>query len=473
LAALAAAALAERVTYAVGEARSAGSLLEQANAFPLYFPITARKLLLGLGVGSSRSEDLPELDPGSRTLAYPLAPLRIEPPAHPRNVVWLVGESLRADLLDPEIMPALHRLSRDAWRFTRHYSGGNGTRMGMFSMFYGVHGPYWFHFLAERRSPVLVDALQQQGYQLGLFTSARFSYPEFDRTLFARVPAAAMHDSAWNYHATDWERGWVNDRDRVSDLLDFLARRDRARPFFAFMFFESTHFRYYFPDESVIRRPYAQELDLGDLGAARQAELRRARYLNAAHHLDAQIGRILDALRRDGDLEDTIVLVTGDHGEEFLEKGRQGHNSEFHEEQIRVPLVLWIPGDGRHEVDAMTSHVDIPATILPLLGVRNPPGDYSLGRDLRSPGLRGSMVVADWSRIGIVGRDWKVTLPIQGGGLLRANALTTRDDRPVPDADAARAWRSVEPELRRAIAELQRFRGGAELRLASHSAAGG
>jgi membrane-anchored protein YejM (alkaline phosphatase superfamily) len=471
LAGLAAVALAERVTYAVAEARSQGSILEQASAFPLYFPITARKLLLDLGIGTSRGEDLPALDPASSALVYPLAPLQVDPPQAPPSIVWLVGESLRADLLDPEIMPATWALSRDAWRFTRHYSGGNGTRMGMFSMFYGVHGPYWFQFLAERRSPVLVDLLQQQGYQLGLFTSARFSYPEFDRTIFARVPATAMRDSAGNYHATDWERGWRNDRDRVSELLDFLARRDRARPFFAFMFFESTHFRYYFPDESVIRRPYAQELELGELGGARHAALRHARYLNAAHHLDGQIGRIVDALRRDGDLERTIVLVTGDHGEEFLEKGRQGHNSEFHEEQIRVPLVLRIPGDGGHEVDAMTSHVDIAPTILPLLGVGNPPGDYSLGRDLRAPGLRESTVFADWSRIGIVDGAFKLTLPIQGGGLLLTSALTTRDDRPLTGAEAARAYRSVEAELRRAIEELRRFRGGAELRLASRSAA--
>jgi membrane-anchored protein YejM (alkaline phosphatase superfamily) len=273
-----------------------------------------------------------------------------------------------------------------------------------------------------------------------------------------------MRDSAENYHATDWERGWKNDRARVTDLLGFLERRDRARPFFAFMFFESTHFRYYFPDDSVIRRPYAQEIDLEELASAENAGREYARYVNAAHHLDSQIGRILDALRRDGVLGDTIVVITGDHGEEFYEKGRKGHNSEFHEEQIRVPLVLWIPGDGGHEVDAMTSHVDIAPTLLPLFGVRNPPGDYSLGQDLRGP-IDGSLaVVADWSRIGIVEPEYKLTLPIHGAGLLLTNALTTRDDRPV--ADAGPGYRAVEPELRRAIEELQRFRRAPEQRFA-------
>jgi membrane-anchored protein YejM (alkaline phosphatase superfamily) len=456
IALLLAISLGERVTYAVGEARSDGSILEQANAFPFYFPVTARKRLIEMGVAKARDASLLDLEAGSSALAYPLRPLRVTPPAKALNIVWLVGESLRWDLLDPTIMPAAHALSRDAWRFTRHYSGGNGTRMGMFSMFYGVHGPYWFRFLEERRSPVLVDVLQQQGYQLGLFTSARFSYPEFDRTIFARVPASAMHDSAENYHSDDWTRGWKNDRARVTDLLRFLEERDRSRPFFAFMFFESTHFRYYFPEESVIRRPYAQEVDLDALDGPQSSELEYARYVNAAHHLDSQLGRILDYLRQDGRLADTIVVVTGDHGEEFWEKGRMGHNSEFHEEQIRVPLVLWIPGDGGHVVDANTSHVDIAPTLLPLLGVRNPAGDYSLGRDLRGPIDRDFMVVADWSRIGVLDPGYKLTLPIHGTGLLLDNALTSRDDAPLSDAGSA--YRAAEPELRAAIEELHRFR---------------
>jgi len=449
-------ALGERVTYAVGEARSDASILVQADAFPAYFPITARRNLLALGIAAGRGEEVPEVDPGSSRLAYPLVPLRVDPPARPWNVVWLVGESLRWDALDPEIMPAASELARDGWRFTRHYSGGNGTRMGMFSMFYGLDGPYWFEFLAERRGPVLVDVLQQQGYQLGLFTSARFSYPEFDRTIWARVPASAMHESNDNYHAQDWERGWTNDRDRVSDLVAFVEQRDRAKPFFAFMFFESTHFRYYFPDASAIRTPYAKDLDLDELGSEEHVALSHARYLNAAHHLDQQVARILDALRREGELDRTLVILTGDHGEEFWEKGRRGHNSEFHEEQIRVPLVIRVPGDGAHEVARMTSHVDLPATLLPLFGVRNPPADYSLGHDLRGAEGREFSVVSDWSRIGIVGAAAKLTLPIGGAGFLHTNSLTTRDDAPVEDARAA--YHATEPELRQAIADLHRFR---------------
>jgi uncharacterized protein len=456
LAMLAVVALGERATYAVGQARADASILMQANAFPVYLPITARKALTRLGFATRRGDDLPAIDPDSSQLAYPLAPIRVEAPERPWNLVWLVGESLRWDALDPEIMPAAWSLAHDGWHFTQHYSGGNGTRMGMFTMFYGLYGTYWFPFLDEQRSPVLIDVLQQQDYQLGLFTSARFSYPEFDRTIFAHVPLSAMHDSDANHHVQDSERGWANDRDRVSELLAFLAQRNRKRPFFAFMFFESTHFRYYFPESSAIRKPYAQDLDIEELASERNVELAHARYANAAHHLDHQLERILDALRDAGELDHTIVLLTGDHGEEFYEKGRRGHNSEFHEEQIRVPLVIRVPGDGAHEVSRLTSHVDLPATILPLLGVRNPSEDYSLGHDLRGKDEREFTVIADWSRIGIVGPRVKLTVPLGGAGLLEGHTWTTRDDRELEDTGSVH--QEMEGQLRRAIIDLHRFR---------------
>ena len=78
--------------------------------------------------------------------------------------------------------------------------------------------------------------------------------------------------------------------------------------------------------------------------------------------------------------------------------------------------------------------------------------------------------MADWSRIGILDRDYKLTLPIQGTGLLLENALTTRDDRPLSDPGGA--YRAAEPALRAAIEELRRFRREPGPLRASATAAG-
>jgi len=136
-------------------------------------------------------------------------------------------------------MPATSAFADQALRFDRHYSSGNGTRMGMFGMFYGLYGKDWFPVLEGGRPPLLMDALRQLDYRIEAWSSARFSYPEFDRTIFAGLPHSALHDSALG-------EGWQRDRINVGQMLEFVrdaARAPDRRPFMSFMFFESPHAR--------------------------------------------------------------------------------------------------------------------------------------------------------------------------------------------------------------------------------------
>jgi membrane-anchored protein YejM (alkaline phosphatase superfamily) len=325
--------------------------------------------------------------------------------------------------------------------------------MGMFSMFYGLYGGYWFEFQELERGPLLVDTLVDDGYQMWLRTSAKFTYPEFDETIFARVPRDAMHEG-------DGRPGWMNDRDHVGALLESIDQRDRARPFFAFMFFESPHARYDFPPESVIRTPYLERLNYATMDLHRDIGLIKNRYLNACHHLDSQLQRVYDHLEREGLLDSTLVVVTGDHGEEFMEKGHWGHASAFTEEQTRVPLVLWVPGVRPAEVTRMTSHLDLPATILGLLGVANPPSDYSLGNDLLHGPERTFTVVSGWDDLAWVDAQHKVRLPFGRFDLAQRRGVTTRDDAPLPEGETASAANhSLVIELLRELNRFGRARG--------------
>jgi membrane-anchored protein YejM (alkaline phosphatase superfamily) len=442
--------LGERLGYGVSNLFSYGPVLDAAAVLPWYEQVSIRHIANRFGIKGNETH-APRFRAVSDRLHYPLRP--IERGAHPvRNIVWLVSESLRADMLDAEIMPSTWAFAQRALWFRNHYSGGNGTRMGMFTMFYGLHGSYWFPFLHAHREPLLVELLRQDGYQLGLFTSANFRYPEFDRTIWANVPAAQLHS---------YEKGpsWQRDRHNIDLLLSFIDQRDPARPFLAFQFFESPHARYQFPPEAVIRRPYLERLRYATMDLERDMGLIFARYVNACHHLDTQIARVLEHLEKNGLLDSTLVVVTGDHGEEFLEKGRWGHGSAFSEEQTRVPLVMWIPGEAHREVTRMTSHVDIPATLLPRLGVQNPPEDYSFGFDLLGEGERTNAVLADWNNLALVDAEAKLIFPVQAAGFLQRRHATTAADAPL-SADDTRAVLEQKRELLiDVVHDLARFSG--------------
>ncbi|MEZ6191541.1 MAG: sulfatase-like hydrolase/transferase [Phycisphaerales bacterium] len=436
----------QQFAYGVAHMQSYSSVLVDAGAFPFYMPTTFNGPARQLGFDIRREETV-TMKQGDIQLQYPLKPLVIDKPDKPLNVVWLVAESLRADMLDPQIMPATWEFSRQARRYTHHYSGGNGTRMGVFTMFYGLYGNYWFPFLNERRSALIMDVLRDQGYQLDLYTSSGFNYPEFDKTMFSGVPSERMHQYRDG-------QGWERDRINVTDILSFIGNRDKTRPFMTFMFFESPHARYYFPPESVIQTPYLEELNYATMDLENDIGLIKNRYINSCHHLDSQIGRVIDYLRENDLLDSTIVLITGDHGEEFMEKGRWGHNSEFTEEQTHTPFVLWVPGSAPAVVDDLSSHLDIPATLMPLLGVTNPPEDYSLGINLLSNQRRNYAVIADWARIAYVGPGYKASFPVSASQMLH-NRVTDSDDQSIEDT--AGFYAACKPDLLEILAGMSRF----------------
>ncbi|MBL0208953.1 MAG: sulfatase-like hydrolase/transferase [Propionivibrio sp.] len=396
----------ERLVYAYTTATGVASISSLTLKVPYYLGLSARGVLHRLGVKVKRSQTF-QLAQGN--LNYPLHPLEVTTPAAPLNIVWLVSESWRADTLDAEIMPHTWAFAQNAQRFTHNYSGGNGTRVGMFTMFTGIPGNYWFPVLAERKGAPLIDVLKSQNYQMSFYTSAKFSYPEFDATIFSQVPTEQLHEIAGG------APGWEKDQQNVAHLLKFIDTRDKHRPFFTFMFFESPHARYYFPPESVIRTPYLDDINyftLSKTELASQIHLIKNRYLNSVHHLDSQFGRVFDYLKQHDLLKNTVVLMLGDHGEEFLENGRWGHNSAFTDQQTRTPLVLWVPGMKPSVYEGMSNHMDVIPMLMPMLGVKNPQQDYTTGFNLLAGETRDHAVIAEWSSTGYIDRDAKITLPL-------------------------------------------------------------
>jgi membrane-anchored protein YejM (alkaline phosphatase superfamily) len=437
---------AEKIAYSVSVFRSYGAVPAASAAFPIYIPITFSTTLRRLGFKGEQAGSLRLGGAGSSHLDYPLKPIVVDPAAKPLNVMWLVSESLRWDMMDPAIMPAACGFGDRALRFTRHYSGGNGTRMGMFSMFYGLTGNYWQPFLAEHRSPVLMDRVVDAGYELFLHTSAEFSFPELDKTVFSRVPKAQLHEGKAP------ER-WRRDRENLDAIFASIDKRDPARPFFTFMFFESPHAPYTFPEECALTKPYVADLNYLTMDLKKDIGAIKNSYINACRHLDTQLDRVFKFLAQKGLLESTIVLVTGDHGEEFMEKGRWGHHSAFSEEQIRVPLILHVPGVAPAVIDRMTSHLDLPATILPRLGVKNPAEDYGLGVDLVAGPPREWLMVSGWTEVVYLDDGYKAIFPVKSYNMARRE-VTTRDDVP---ADKSAFLSARRDQVTKFMKDLRRF----------------
>lgn len=445
--------LVQILIYGVADVKSNGAVLASAQAYPFYKKVTFRSAAEKyLGIKSVRQNDN-KLSINTSRLNYPLHPISFNTVEKPVNIVFLVSESLRWDRLTPEIMPNTWNLAQKGLFYKNHYSGGNGTREGLFGMFYGLYGSYWNSFLYAQQSPLVIDRMIELGYQFDIRTSAKFSYPEFNKTLFLKIPLAKLHEEA------DHKIPWQRDEDNTTGLIDFIQHRDKAKPFMSFFFFESTHARYDFPETNIIAKPYLKDVNYWGMSrkslAPKIGELKN-RYTNAAHWIDIQLGRVYDQLEKEGLLENTIIIVTGDHGEEFLEKGFWGHNSSFVEEQAHVPMVMWVPNQTHKEFTQVTSHLDVGTTLLQILGAPEDTTGYSLGQNMLKDMNRKFIVVSDWHSISVMTDDMKYRIPYASKGFENWQPTGPKDEPLTPD-QAQLLMSKNQPVILEAIKNSSKF----------------
>jgi membrane-anchored protein YejM (alkaline phosphatase superfamily) len=389
-------------------------------------------------------------------LQYPSEPVRL-PAGGPRpDIVVLVIDSLRRDALTPEVMPRLTQIATQGRRFDDHLSCANNTRFGIFGLMYGLHGTYWVPTYDARRRPALVEALDEAGYDMAVFATASMNSPPIRQTSFAGL-GDRVHDALATASGQpgDVELG----REAVAWLRERHERGD-ARPLFLFAFLDASHQTYSYPEEEEHFKPSAREVDYLDLSADLTADqlLRlHNRYLNAVRHADRVVGEIVDELDADGSSgpDGTLLLVTGDHGEEFGENGFWGHNSNFSAAQVAVPFVargpIFVPG----VETGPTSHLDACATLLEACGVpRDRRPSYSLGGSLLEVDRnRPVRVVSGWDRLALWTGDNVLWLPMSGH--LGTTDVRSHDWKPVADPDLV--LRQCMPIVMSTVTDCQRF----------------
>ena len=391
--------IAENGLYGWANAREYTPITRQARTLLAYQPTNFRGVLAALGLAPAPSGAMANIDLGGSGLSYPLKPLHCEAFGTLPNILILVIDSWRFDALNAQVTPHLAEFARESWRFEKHFSGGNETRTGIFSIFYGIPATYWHEMLGERRGPVLVDEALRHRYIPALYGSAPLNSPEFDRTVFARVPNLRVR--------TEGKKAWQRDC-AITDqfLTQIQALPAGSPPFFGFLFYDTPHGGAETPpDYPNPFQPSVRQVNYLALNKFADAEPYLNRYKNEIHFVDSLAGQVLEGLKNRGLLDKTLVIVTGDHGEEFNDTGLNywGHTSNFTRFQTQVPLLVRWPGKAPRTFTHWSSHVDLAPTLLrEVFGCRNPEADYSTGRQLTEGAPRGHLVISAYNRFSLV-----------------------------------------------------------------------
>lgn len=306
--------------------------------------------------------------------------------ATPRNVLMVVVDTLRADRLgcygaERDTSPNIDALAARGTRFARTQSVAPWTMPSIATLFTGLYPSAHGVVDPTRSLPPEAETLAETFAAAGYSTGGVVSH--------SIIGTVTGYDQGFEYFDETNARGheWVSTAsvtDLAEEMLVEFAERDQ--PFFLFVHYFDPHYEYVPHDEFDFASGGSGRLDGSQsIGALRRmmadftpAELQYLRdvYDEEIAHTDAGIGRLVAALENAGATDDTVVLLTADHGEEFLEHGWLGHTRSLYQPVLDVPLVVVAPGSGPsgHVVDGPVSTVAVAPTVLELVGVAGPNG---------------------------------------------------------------------------------------------------
>ncbi|MBW7997986.1 MAG: sulfatase-like hydrolase/transferase [Candidatus Glassbacteria bacterium] len=308
------------------------------------------------------------------------------------NVLLIVLDAARADHFScygyhRQTTQNLDRLAGEGARFTMAVSTSSWTLPAHASLFTGLlpdeHNTTSRHEWLIERIPTLAELLVESGYRTAGFSNNPF----VDRT-------HNLHRGFQQFEAV-WADTSVTDSIHPYDtphtnrlVKEFIARTDSSgRPFFAFINYMDTHMPYSPPEPYRSMYSGGRAIESARLDSlCRYSEMLNAReltpdssekavvvdiYDGALTYLDAQLGELLDYLRDDGILDETLVIVLADHGEIYGERGHYTHGVLLTRPLVQIPLLMRYPEliPERSVRDETVSITDVFHTIARTAGV--------------------------------------------------------------------------------------------------------
>ncbi|HEX5754426.1 MAG TPA: sulfatase [Archangium sp.] len=344
------------------------------------------------------------------------------------NVLLILLESVPAQHLgyagySRAATPNIDRLASRSLRFRHVWSTAPASayaQMALLSSLLPRRRP-WLEQYEQINYPRMLfhDVFHTLGYDTATVSSQNENWQGMRR--FQNTGTPTFYRDSNDHpgpHMGEGEERKLPDHLTVDVFLEWLRKQSKA-PWAAYVNFQRTHFPYALPP-GFTGRHQPSEPNPGTFGflhyPREELEVVLNRYDNALEYVDAQVGRLLSHLEASGQWEDTLIILSSDHGEHFYEGGRVTHGKSLTDIQLRVPLLIhWPRRIASRDVDVPLSQLDVLPTVLELLGLAPHPSFQ--GRpltELERPGAPHPAIFFTLHGLrlgdGVVCWPWKLTL---------------------------------------------------------------
>lgn len=321
-------------------------------------------------------------------LGFQKEPLKTKP-----DIYFIMVESMRADALSEKITPFLEDLRKDCQVFEHTWAASNATHLSWFSIFYSQPAVHWGHTVEyqlanpkSKGSPT-IKWLKEKGYNIEVRAVCDLAYKHFGETNFGEVGTLAsiteQHLPGSRYHALPN----LPEREKLAfkDTQDASIKNGKGGNFY-YLALDAPHYNYYWGDEFTPPcEEYLEDINLPTNPSAKEIQLYKNRYLNACGWVDQQVQQFVTFLKEQKRFDDSIIVIVGDHGEEFMEHGNWFHCSNLFPQQTSVPIFIKWPVNTNPPAQLHASHLDIMPSILEHLGATEETLEKLAGKSLLHP----------------------------------------------------------------------------------------
>lgn len=283
-----------------------------------------------------------------------------------KNLVLILIDTIRADRLgvygyDRDTSPKIDAWAKEATVFEHAYSHAPWTAPSVASIMTSMvprdHGLVDWDMKLDAQHLTLAEHLQGEGYQ----TMAAISHVVFREAL-------GFQQGFDEYDTTALDLGHpekaVSSKVVTDVAIQQLEGRRGNQPFFLWAHYFDPHFQYTAHKGLTFPRRNPR--------SKRRVDAWSDTYDSEVKWTDRHVGRLLDYLDRQGLMEDSVVVLVGDHGEEFGDHGGERHSVQLFDEVVRVPFILRAPGVKGGRIAQTIPTSDLGPTVLPLMGVDTP-----------------------------------------------------------------------------------------------------
>jgi membrane-anchored protein YejM (alkaline phosphatase superfamily) len=389
--------LTEKISFGLASVYARGDIISPFRVIPLYQPLTFNKFA-NKYLNIKAKDQAKYAIKTDAVLKYPLKDMVIDKTKDKFNIFIIAFDAARYDYINQIITPNIVKFSQDAISLPNHHSGGNSTRFGIFSLIYGLNSTYWFSFLNSYQKPIVFDILKELDYDISIFSSTNTNWPEFRKTCYVDIQDKIYDD----FKGSPWQKDTAN----IDSFVKYIKQVDRSKPIFSFVFLDAPH-GYSFPKSANI---FNANKDLNYLTVkphSKELNNTIAMYKNAMHYDDTLFANFIKILKDKNLYDNSLIIFTSDHGQEFYEYGFFGHNTSFSLAQTHTPMFIKLPANMQQiQISKLTSHQDIMPSILKQLGVTNSLDEFSNAIDIFDTNdLRDYLFCANWNNSAIITKD--------------------------------------------------------------------